>query len=148
MYYGELSYTCDQRSHLLSPKKFSRKRHLPGASLVVQRLRIRLPMQGTRVRSLVREDPSCRGALSPHAPTAAPAPWSAGAASRGKLHPCFHRRTLQGVPHPPPPPRLGNLSTVKETRGVTPATLTQGPGDRCHNCYQHASKSETREVGM
>ncbi|KAI4533974.1 hypothetical protein MG293_016993 [Ovis ammon polii] len=39
---------CDQRSHLLSPKKFSRKRRLPGPSLVVQWLRIRLPTQGTR----------------------------------------------------------------------------------------------------
>ena len=33
-----------------------------GASLVVQWLRIRLPMQGTRVRALVHEDPTCRGA--------------------------------------------------------------------------------------
>ncbi|KAG5202792.1 hypothetical protein JEQ12_002375 [Ovis aries] len=39
---------CDQRSHLLSPKKFSRKRRLPGPFLVVQWLRIRLPTQGTR----------------------------------------------------------------------------------------------------
>ncbi|KAJ8790598.1 hypothetical protein J1605_004571 [Eschrichtius robustus] len=30
-------------------------------SLVVQWLRIRLPMQGTRVRALVREDPICCG---------------------------------------------------------------------------------------
>ena len=36
-----------------------------GTSLVAQRLRIRLPMQGTRVRSLVREDPTCRGATKP-----------------------------------------------------------------------------------
>ena len=34
-------------------------------SLVVQWLRIRLPMQGTRVRALVREDPTCRGAAKP-----------------------------------------------------------------------------------
>ena len=33
-----------------------------GASLVVQWLRIRLPMQGTRVRALVWEDPTCCGA--------------------------------------------------------------------------------------
>ena len=33
-----------------------------GTSLVVQWLRICLPMQGTRVRSLVQEDPTCRGA--------------------------------------------------------------------------------------
>ena len=36
-----------------------------GASLVAQWLRIRLPMQGTRVRTLVREDPTCRGAANP-----------------------------------------------------------------------------------
>ena len=36
-----------------------------GTSLVAQRLRICLPMQGTRVRSLVRVDPTCRGATKP-----------------------------------------------------------------------------------
>ena len=35
------------------------------ASLVAQSLRIRLPMQGTRVRDLVWEDPTCRGATKP-----------------------------------------------------------------------------------
>ena len=35
------------------------------ASLVVQWLRICLPMQGTRVRALVWEDPTCRGAAGP-----------------------------------------------------------------------------------
>ena len=35
------------------------------ASLVAQWLRIRLKMQGTQVRSLVREDPICRGATKP-----------------------------------------------------------------------------------
>ena len=34
-------------------------------SLVVQWLRILLPMQGTRVRVLVWEDPTCRGATKP-----------------------------------------------------------------------------------
>ena len=34
-------------------------------SLVVQWLRIRLPMQGTRVWALVREDPTCRRATKP-----------------------------------------------------------------------------------
>ena len=33
-----------------------------GASLVVQVIRIHLPVQGTQVQSLVREDPSCHGA--------------------------------------------------------------------------------------
>ena len=43
---------------------------------MAQWLRIRLPMQGTQVRALVREDPTCRGAtarvlplLSPRAAT-------------------------------------------------------------------------------
>ena len=36
-----------------------------GASLVVQWLRIRLPMQGTQVRALVWEGPTCRGATRP-----------------------------------------------------------------------------------
>ena len=35
------------------------------ASLVGQWLRICLPVQGTRVRALVREDPTCRGATRP-----------------------------------------------------------------------------------
>ena len=36
-----------------------------GASLVTQWLRVYLPMQGTRVRALVWEDPTCRGATRP-----------------------------------------------------------------------------------
>ena len=36
-----------------------------GTSLVAQWLRIHLPMQGTQVRALVREDPTCYGATKP-----------------------------------------------------------------------------------
>ena len=36
-----------------------------GASLVVQWLRFHLPMQGTWVRALVWEDPTCNGATKP-----------------------------------------------------------------------------------
>ena len=36
-----------------------------GTSLVAQWLRIHLPTQGTRVRALVREDPTCHGATKP-----------------------------------------------------------------------------------
>ena len=36
-----------------------------GTSLVAQWLRICLPMQGTQVQALVREDPTCRGATKP-----------------------------------------------------------------------------------
>ena len=36
-----------------------------GASLVAQWLRIYLPMQGTWVRALVQEDPTCHGVTKP-----------------------------------------------------------------------------------
>ena len=42
-----------------------RSRVLTRASLVAQWLRICLPMQGTWVRALVWEDPTCRGATRP-----------------------------------------------------------------------------------
>ena len=37
----------------------------PGTSLVALWLRIRLPVQGTRVRALVQEDPTCCGTTKP-----------------------------------------------------------------------------------
>ena len=40
-------------------------KNLPGTSLVVQWLRILLPIQETQVRSLVWEDPTRRGATKP-----------------------------------------------------------------------------------
>ena len=40
-------------------------KNINGASLVAQWLRICLPMQGTWVRALVWEDPTCRGATKP-----------------------------------------------------------------------------------
>ena len=45
--------------------KTGRVRVSDGASLVAQWLRICLLMQGTRVRALVWEDPTCRGATRP-----------------------------------------------------------------------------------
>ena len=49
----------------LQGKIFFSKESKDWASLVAQRLRICLPMQGTRVRALVREDPTCHGATGP-----------------------------------------------------------------------------------
>ena len=49
------------------------KKGLIGASLVEQWLRVRLPMQGTRVRALVWEDPTCHGATKPVHHTTEPA---------------------------------------------------------------------------
>ena len=39
--------------------------HEAGTSLVAQWLRVCLPMQGTWVRALVQEDPTCHGATKP-----------------------------------------------------------------------------------
>ena len=44
---------------------FKKKNKKLGTSLVAQWLRIRLPVQGTWVRTLVWEDPTCRGATNP-----------------------------------------------------------------------------------
>ena len=41
------------------------KKHALGTSLVMQLLRICLPIQGTQVQSLVQEDPTCHGATKP-----------------------------------------------------------------------------------
>ena len=47
------------------PEKTVIQKDTCGASLVAQWLRICLPMQGTQVQPLVREDPTCRGATKP-----------------------------------------------------------------------------------
>ena len=51
-------------AELTNTKIFLNQNH-PGAPLVAQWLRIRLPMQGTWVQALVWEDPTCRGATKP-----------------------------------------------------------------------------------
>ena len=52
-------------SHQFFGKMSVGKYYYLWTSLVAQWLRIRLPMQGTRVRALVREDPTCHGATKP-----------------------------------------------------------------------------------
>ena len=47
---------------------FNLPKHIIWTSLVAQWLRIHVPMQGTRVRALVWEDPTCRGATKPMHP--------------------------------------------------------------------------------
>ena len=61
---------CEGNPHrgVTHVKMKKRELHLnwsQGTSLVAQWLRIRLPMQGTRVRALVWEDPTCRKATKP-----------------------------------------------------------------------------------
>ena len=50
-----------QKRTYICPHKYTIK----GASLVAQWLRICLSMQGTRVRAVVWEDPTCHGATRP-----------------------------------------------------------------------------------
>ena len=53
------------RENYLFKEIWKLKIHIVGASLVTQWLRIRLPMQGTRVRALAQEGPTCHGATKP-----------------------------------------------------------------------------------
>ena len=53
------------KAHLFWPINFTSRNFPTGASLVAQWLRIHLPMQGTWVWALVREDPTCHRATKP-----------------------------------------------------------------------------------
>ena len=61
MRHGELCL----RPQLENMETIGMKKTIGRTSLVVQGLRIRLPMQGTWVRALVQEDPTCHGATKP-----------------------------------------------------------------------------------
>ena len=50
---------------ILTFKSYLIKNYLSGTSLVVQRIRIHLPMQGTLVQPLVQEDSISHGATKP-----------------------------------------------------------------------------------
>ena len=52
-------YACNLN---IEAQKIGFRNAMQGTSLVVQWLRIRLPMQGTWVQALVWENPTCRGA--------------------------------------------------------------------------------------
>ena len=54
-----------QTAHGAQYQKKQPNQKMGGASLVAQWLRIRLPMQGTRVQALVWEDPTCCSATKP-----------------------------------------------------------------------------------
>ncbi|KAJ8782003.1 hypothetical protein J1605_010516 [Eschrichtius robustus] len=70
---GEGRCSAYRRAPKQAPGRFSQvpclmelyENHVSGASLVAQWLRIRLPMQGTRVQALVQEDPTCCRAPKP-----------------------------------------------------------------------------------
>ena len=58
-------YTTREIADILKIPNSSVENHLHRASLVAQRLRVCLPMQGTRVRALVWEDPHAAERLGP-----------------------------------------------------------------------------------
>ena len=60
---SEVSQTEKDKYHMISLIRNLKKGYR--ASLVAQWLRICLPMQGTRVRALVRGDPTCRRPTKP-----------------------------------------------------------------------------------
>ena len=54
----------------------------PGTSLVVQSIRIHLPMQGPPLRSLIQEDPTCCRATNPESHDRGASALESGAATR------------------------------------------------------------------
>ena len=60
-----LTVTDISKEEMTDFKGVQFKKNKAWASLVVQWLRVCLPVQGTRVRALVWEDPTCRGAARP-----------------------------------------------------------------------------------
>ena len=62
---GLISKYTNSSYSSISKRQTTQSKNGQRASLVVQWLRICLPMQGTRVQALVWEDPTCRGATGP-----------------------------------------------------------------------------------
>ena len=60
-----MSVQNGSQNQLLEGRVAEAFKHLLCTSLVVQRIRIHLPMQGTQVQSLIQEDPTCRRATKP-----------------------------------------------------------------------------------
>ena len=60
-----LAFPSQATNKLLFKPSTALKKKKLGASLVAQWLRVCLLMQGTRVRALVWEDPTCHGAAGP-----------------------------------------------------------------------------------
>ena len=57
-----MSVQNGSQNQLLEGRVAEALKHLLCTSLVVQRIKIHLPMQGTQVQSLIQEDPTCRRA--------------------------------------------------------------------------------------
>ncbi|KAJ8798261.1 hypothetical protein J1605_001386 [Eschrichtius robustus] len=90
-----------------------------GTSLVAQLLRIRLPMQGTRVRALVREDPTCSRATKPQSAESSGHHQQPGCASPHRCYllaplPVFKMRSgfPGGVVDKKPPANAGDTGSI------------------------------------
>ena len=59
------NWAYEKMLNITNLRELQIKTTMKGPSLVAQWLRIRLSMQGTRVRALVWEDPTCHGATKP-----------------------------------------------------------------------------------
>ena len=85
------------------PSTFTLNNSLPDkTSLVTQWLRICLPIQGTGVRALVREDPTCRGATKPVCHNYwSPRAWSPCSATREATAMRSPRTAIKSSPRSP-----------------------------------------------
>ena len=63
--FGDQEQEALKKKKKIKRRKGKEKNYQQGTSLVEQWLRIRLPMQGTQVQALVREDPTCCGGTKP-----------------------------------------------------------------------------------
>ena len=102
---------------------------LKGVSLVAQWLRIRLPMQGTWVRALVQEDPTCHGATKPVRHNY----WACA------LEPASHN---YWSPHTWSP-----SSTTREATAMRSLHTAMKSSPRAQQRRPNAARSEERRVG-
>ena len=98
------------------------------ASPVVQGLRIRLPIQGTQVRSLVQEDPTCLGAVNSCSTCTKPELSSPWAATTEPL-----ARRLRSA--------AGGASRVR-----SPRTAAREPQPEKARSREHPARSQIKEI--
>ena len=96
-----VSRASQRREFLNLLLKYKQKVHQLGASLAAQWLRICLPIQGIRVRALVWEDPTCRGATRPMSQSLSLRVWSLCSATREAAIVRGPRTAMKSGPHLP-----------------------------------------------
>ena len=111
----------------------SHKCLLHGTSLVVQSIRIHLPMQGTRVRSLGGEDPTCCRATKP-----VPQPPSPCSRARRPQPPSPSSRARR--PQPPSP--------CSRARRPQHRVHARGPGGHNHQAQARGPRGHNHRVSL